>query len=69
MDAHSYLPFREKRTLADSTLPDGTKARGYTQYSTFEFLPPAAANQARLRVPVPAGYTRVAGPHAPGRTG
>jgi hypothetical protein len=24
-----------------------------------------AANQARLRVSVPAGYTRVAGPHAP----
>lgn len=45
------------------------QAQGYVQYSTFEFLPPTVANQARLRVSVPAGYTRVAGPHAPGRTG
>jgi hypothetical protein len=69
VDARSYLPFREKQTLADSTLSDGTKAQGYGQYSTFELLPPTAANQGRLRVSVPAGYTRVAGPHAPGRTG
>jgi hypothetical protein len=69
VDARSYLPFREKQTLADSTLSDGTKAQGHVQYSTFEFLPPAAANQGRLRVSVPAGYTRVAGPHAPSRTG
>jgi RNA polymerase sigma-70 factor (ECF subfamily) len=69
VDAHSYLPFREKQTLAGTTLSDGTKAQGYVQYSTFEFLPPTVANQARLRVSVLAGYTRVAGPHAPGRTG
>jgi len=64
VDAHSYLPFREQETLASSP-----QAQGYTQYSTFEFLPPTAANQAHLRVSVPAGYTRIAGPHIPGPTG
>jgi hypothetical protein len=57
VDAHSYLPLRQRIQLAGAT--DGPV---YGITADYRLLPPTSANLAQLRPAIPAGFTGTHGP-------
>jgi hypothetical protein len=60
VDAHSYLPLRQRIQLAGPG-----SGSFYELTADYRLLPPTAANLAKLRPVIPEGFTRRSGPNGP----